>query len=250
MTPSVATEEPSPAAPPNQNYSHNHTHNNSRQRHDEHEAADDEQQRRTAKRPRTMTSTEDIDSTITRPGSVRINVTGAFIVDPDASTPTQASDNGRVSPSHHETSDIRLPNHTAIVSHIAVDVGAIPFASPPQCFLGTNCSELSLSNHRVLLPIGIDRRLSGQARLLFPRGRFHGPRGSPQLPTLRDGSHRRLHRVYEAAARQAQGAQRVAIAGAVRHGYRRRRIQVLRPYPGGIRGRGLARGRDGMPHSW
>jgi type II pantothenate kinase len=132
MTPSVATEESSPAAPPNQNYNHNHNHTNNhqqrqRQRHDEHDGADDdEQQRRIAKRPRTMTSTEDIDSTITRPGSVKINVTGAFIVDPDASTPTQASDNGRVSPSHHETSDIRLPNHTAVVSHIAVDVGAIP----------------------------------------------------------------------------------------------------------------------------
>ncbi|KAL6880964.1 fumble domain-containing protein [Trichoderma novae-zelandiae] len=131
MTPSVATEEPSAATPPNQNHSHNHTNSlelplqRQRQRHDEHEGGDDEQQRRTAKRPRTMTSTEEIDNTITRPGSVKINVTGAFIVDPDASTPTQASgsDNGRVSPSHHETSDIRLPNHTAIVSHIAVDIG-------------------------------------------------------------------------------------------------------------------------------
>jgi type II pantothenate kinase len=80
------------------------------------------------RRPRTMTSTEEIDSTITRPGSVKINVKGAFIVDPDASTPAPTNGsangytNGRHSPSHHETSDIRLPNHTAVVSHIAVDV--------------------------------------------------------------------------------------------------------------------------------
>lgn len=154
MTPSVATEEPSPAAPPNQNqnqnHSHNHTNNNQqrqRQRHDEHEGGDDEQHRRIAKRPRTMTSTEDIDNTITRPGSVRINVTGAFIVDPDASTPPQTSDNGRVSPSHHETSDIRLPNHTAIVSHIAVDVGAIPRCLS-RCFYRVNCRGLSLSHHK------------------------------------------------------------------------------------------------------
>ncbi|KAJ4147873.1 hypothetical protein LMH87_002374 [Akanthomyces muscarius] len=76
-------------------------------------------------RSRTMTTTAEIDSTITKPGSVKINVTGAFIVDPDSSTPK----NGRGSPTasttttHHETSDIRLPNHTAVVSHIAVDIG-------------------------------------------------------------------------------------------------------------------------------
>jgi hypothetical protein len=124
MTPFVATEEPASAAPPN------HNHQLQRQRNHEQRDDVDDQHRRTAKRPRTMTSTEEIDSTITRPGSVKINVKGAFIVDPDASTPAQAngSDNGRVSPSHHETSDIRLPNHTAIVSHIAVDVGAV-FAS-------------------------------------------------------------------------------------------------------------------------
>lgn len=80
--------------------------------------------------PRTMTSTEEIDSTITRPGSVKINVKGAFIVDPDSATPAiangqgpaTAATNGGASPTHHETSDIRLPNHTAVVSHIAIDV--------------------------------------------------------------------------------------------------------------------------------
>ncbi|POR38968.1 Pantothenate kinase [Tolypocladium paradoxum] len=81
---------------------------------------------RPRQRPRTMTSTEEIDNTITRPGSVRINVKGAFIVDPDTSTPALGNGqqgNGRASPTHHETSDIRLPNHTAVVSHIAVDIG-------------------------------------------------------------------------------------------------------------------------------
>lgn len=74
--------------------------------------------------PRTTMSTEEIDDTITRPGSVRINVKGAFIVDPDTRTPAPgaAQGNGRGSPTHPETSDIRLPYHTAVVSHIAVDV--------------------------------------------------------------------------------------------------------------------------------
>ncbi|KAK2591635.1 hypothetical protein QQS21_010677 [Conoideocrella luteorostrata] len=79
-------------------------------------------------RSRTMTSTEEINNTIFRPGSVKINVKGAFIVDPDTSTPAVGAasnlhGNGRGSPTHHETSDIRLPNHTAVVSHIAVDIG-------------------------------------------------------------------------------------------------------------------------------
>ncbi|KFA64025.1 hypothetical protein S40285_04228 [Stachybotrys chlorohalonatus IBT 40285] len=72
------------------------------------------------RRARTMSSTtEEIDSSIHRPGSVKINVKGAFIVDPDLATPRS----GTGSPTPRETSDIRLPNHTAIVSHIAIDIG-------------------------------------------------------------------------------------------------------------------------------
>ncbi|KAH7037128.1 fumble-domain-containing protein [Microdochium trichocladiopsis] len=95
------------------------------------------------RRPRTATNTAEIDSTIHHPGSVRINVKGAFIVDgnepgtPAATTSTSATpsilgdspglpahhlgSNG--SSGFHETKDIRLPNHTAVVSHIAVDIG-------------------------------------------------------------------------------------------------------------------------------
>ncbi|KAM4064867.1 fumble domain-containing protein [Hirsutella rhossiliensis] len=88
-------------------------------------AEDHEQRRNQPQRPKTVTSTDEIDSTITRPGSVKINVKGAFIVDPDTSTPASGNGlaNGAGSPGHHETSDIRLPNHTAVVSHIAVDIG-------------------------------------------------------------------------------------------------------------------------------
>lgn len=86
----------------------------------------------TTGRPRTATSTAEIDTTLHHPGSVRINVKGAFIVDQESATPR----GGRGSPNRdslgqldsaqnnhsHETSDIRLPNHTAVVSHVAIDV--------------------------------------------------------------------------------------------------------------------------------
>lgn len=65
-------------------------------------------------RPRRNTTS--IHAAITHPGSVRINVQGAFIVDEESDL--QSGSGGR----HHDTKDIRLPNHTAVVSHVAVDV--------------------------------------------------------------------------------------------------------------------------------
>lgn len=67
---------------------------------------------------RMRTNTAEIDSTITHPGSVKINVKGAFIVDVEDASPNGHSSSGG---GHHDK-DIRLPNHTAVVSHIAVDV--------------------------------------------------------------------------------------------------------------------------------
>lgn len=69
---------------------------------------------------RARTNTAEIDSTIIHPGSVKINVTGAFIVDQDSVSPKELNVNER----NYDTKDIRLPNHTAVVSHIAVDVWA------------------------------------------------------------------------------------------------------------------------------
>ena len=59
-----------------------------------------------------------IDKTITRPGTVRINVEGAFIVDDGTATPETSDGDEAPNP----TRDIRLPHHTAVVSHVAVDV--------------------------------------------------------------------------------------------------------------------------------
>lgn len=73
------------------------------------------------------TTAEEIHQTIIHPGSVRINVEGAFIVESPPGSPTeQPVKSGRISPTQ-ETSDIRLPNHTAVVSHIAVDVSGALF---------------------------------------------------------------------------------------------------------------------------
>lgn len=52
------------------------------------------------------------------PASVKINVEGAFIVDEDASGRNGAGSEFV----HWERNDIRLPHHTDVVSHVAVDV--------------------------------------------------------------------------------------------------------------------------------
>lgn len=63
-----------------------------------------------------------LDEAILSPGAVKINVQGAFIADDPANsngTP-ESNENG----AQHDTRDIRLPNHKAVVSHVALDVGA------------------------------------------------------------------------------------------------------------------------------
>ncbi|KAL9619856.1 MAG: hypothetical protein Q9160_005596 [Pyrenula sp. 1 TL-2023] len=52
------------------------------------------------------------------PGDVKINVEGAFIVEDNSQTRNEASDGV-----HYERKDIRLPHHTGVVSHVAVDIG-------------------------------------------------------------------------------------------------------------------------------
>ena len=60
-----------------------------------------------------------LDETILSPGAVKINVQGAFIVDQVPSNTLHQSDDG----AQHDTRDIRLPNHKAVVSHVALDIG-------------------------------------------------------------------------------------------------------------------------------
>ncbi|KAJ5220136.1 hypothetical protein N7468_009340 [Penicillium chermesinum] len=60
-----------------------------------------------------------LEEAISNPGAVKINVTGAFIVDeePRSRSPIEADG------VHYENKDIRLPHHTGLVSHVAVDIG-------------------------------------------------------------------------------------------------------------------------------
>lgn len=60
-----------------------------------------------------------LQDTILSPGTVKINVQGAFIEDEVPSTKWDQTDDG----AQHDTRDIRLPNHRAVVSHVALDIG-------------------------------------------------------------------------------------------------------------------------------
>ncbi|PKY07866.1 pantothenate kinase pank [Aspergillus campestris IBT 28561] len=60
-----------------------------------------------------------LEKAITNPGAVKINVEGAFIVDEDPRSKSPVRTEGV----HYEGSDIRLPHHTGLVSHVAVDIG-------------------------------------------------------------------------------------------------------------------------------
>ncbi|WEW57455.1 pantothenate kinase [Emydomyces testavorans] len=59
---------------------------------------------------------------ILHPGSVKINVKGAFIVDEKPDQRNGVCFDGRDGV-HYEHKDIRLPHHTDVVSHVAVDIG-------------------------------------------------------------------------------------------------------------------------------
>ena len=58
------------------------------------------------------------------PASVKINVEGAFIVDDEINGKNGVGEDGV----HYEHKDIRLPHHTAVVSHVAVDVSTLRLA--------------------------------------------------------------------------------------------------------------------------
>ncbi|KAK4971219.1 hypothetical protein LTR28_013430, partial [Elasticomyces elasticus] len=82
------------------------------------------------KRRRISSSAADMQSTITHPGTIKIDVSDAYIVDNDISDPDSQSSNSN-SPNdapeeadyEHDKRSLRLPNHTSTVSHVAVDIG-------------------------------------------------------------------------------------------------------------------------------
>ena len=62
-------------------------------------------------------SISSLHDTILSPPAVKINVQGAFIADEVAYCTHIQPDHGA------HTKDIRLPNHRAVVSHVALDIG-------------------------------------------------------------------------------------------------------------------------------
>ena len=59
-----------------------------------------------------------IEETIHKPGAISVDARGAFVVHDGSATPVRDEDAGVL----HHIEDIRLPHHTAIVSHVAIDV--------------------------------------------------------------------------------------------------------------------------------
>ena len=58
-----------------------------------------------------------------RPGTIKVNVQGAFIVDEDSPSPSPTRGPGEDGFEYkNDTKDIRLPNQAGGVSHVAVDV--------------------------------------------------------------------------------------------------------------------------------
>lgn len=87
--------------------------------------------RPSAKRRRISSSAADMHSTINKPGSIQLDVSGAYIIDHEddnggersnGTSPTGSQDGEEHAYQHHKR-DIRLPNHTAVVSHVAADIG-------------------------------------------------------------------------------------------------------------------------------
>ncbi|KAL2009011.1 hypothetical protein VTN00DRAFT_7205 [Thermoascus crustaceus] len=64
-------------------------------------------------------SSDRIEEAIINPGAVKINVKGAFIIEDEAPSRSPVEGEGV----HYERKDIRLPHHTGVVSHVAVDIG-------------------------------------------------------------------------------------------------------------------------------
>jgi type II pantothenate kinase len=75
------------------------------------------------KRRRVSSSAEDMQHSIVDPGTIKINVSGAYIID-NGEAQSPASDSGVEEQGYeHDRRDIRLPNHTSVVSHVAADIG-------------------------------------------------------------------------------------------------------------------------------
>ena len=82
-----------------------------------------------------------LQDAISNPGAVKINVKGAFIVEDEPPAPDNVIEDNGV---HYEGKDIRLPHHTSVVSHVAVDVS---FSFLPRTFRTPRNPQISSHPH-------------------------------------------------------------------------------------------------------
>ncbi|EEP75563.1 hypothetical protein UREG_00409 [Uncinocarpus reesii 1704] len=118
-----------------------------------------------------------LQEAILHPGPVKINVKGAFIVDeqpPEQNgVPVDGSDG-----IHYEHKDIRLPHHTDVVSHVAVDIGGslaklVYFSPELGSSDGGRLNFLNFETDRIDLCIEFLKRLKENHRKL--NGSAPGP---------------------------------------------------------------------------
>ncbi|KAF7121853.1 hypothetical protein CNMCM5793_009407 [Aspergillus hiratsukae] len=103
-----------------------------------------------------------LERALTNPGAVKINVKGAFIVDEESRSKSPASSTDGV---HYESQDIRLPHHTGLVSHVAVDIGGslaklVYFTRELDSpYNGGRLNFINFETHRIDLCIDFIRQL-------------------------------------------------------------------------------------------
>ena len=129
-----------------------------------------------------------LEKAITNPGTVKINVKGAFIVDEDPRSKSPV----RLDGVHYEGHDIRLPHHTGVVSHVAVDVSdpASFFFNAPSFFLAVPrivfnpppAIDLQFRSHHQIVTsatdfgclVFLDRWFSCEINLFYTRAGLRG----------------------------------------------------------------------------
>ena len=78
------------------------------------------------KKRRLSSTAAEMQVAISDPGSIKINVAGAYIIKHEDEDPKTSGADGEAIEERayeHDKRDIRLPNHTAVVSHVAADIG-------------------------------------------------------------------------------------------------------------------------------
>ncbi|KAG8626451.1 hypothetical protein KVT40_005396 [Elsinoe batatas] len=80
---------------------------------------------RPSKRRRLSSTASEMATAILEPGSIKINVSGAYITtsSPPSSGASSPTSSGEEPAFEQDKRDIRLPNHTGLVSHVAADIG-------------------------------------------------------------------------------------------------------------------------------